>query len=76
MRLGRSGSNFGEKVDYGITLYLRHTHNLRNETRVEKKTVEAGDRVCADQRMLGSDRVAPNRSTQCSRVGGLHVCRM
>lgn len=76
MHLLSGGYHFGEVLDDGITLGFRDAHDLGHESRVEEQAVPAGDGVCANERMLGGDRVTTNRPAKSSRVVGLHVCRV
>lgn len=76
MYLLSGGHHVGEVPDDRIALGFGDAYDLGHESWVEEQTVPAGDRVRANERMLGGDRITTNGSSKRSRVIGLHVCRM
>lgn len=76
VRFLRGGDDLSEVAHNIVTLELGHAHDARDKARVEKQTVPAGDRVCADQRMLCGDGRPPDSAAEGLGVVGLHVRRV
>jgi hypothetical protein len=74
MHLLGCSNHVGEIFDNSIALCLRYPDNLSHEAGIEEKTVPAGDRVCANERVLSCDSLAANCSAKGSCIGSLHIC--
>lgn len=76
VQLGAGADNLIEERDDVVGFRLGHTNNLGHEARVKEQRFPAGDRVSADQWMLGGDGLATDGAAQvartlCLEVGGV-----
>ena len=68
MVLRRGGDDLIEKGDDVVALGLGNADNFGNEAGVEEEGLPSGDRVCADEWVLGGDGFTTNRPAEVSRA--------
>lgn len=72
----RRGDNVHEIADDGVAFALGNADDLGYGDRIEEERLPAGDRVGADEWVLGRDAVAAESLVESAGTGGLHVCGM